>query len=265
VSTITKIKEALLNILSCFESGDIPQAIAYSVFPPIDVPASHWSFLNRILVYLSGTSDARGFRQWKQTNRHVKKGATAIYILVPRFIEIEKEDNAEDEKKLLAGFMAKPVFRMEDTEGDPLDYEQIELPDLKLIERAKEWSISVKAIPGNYRFYGYYSKAAKEIALASKEETVFFHELAHAAHSRIINDFNNSQTWRKEVVAELSATVLCKMVGKTSKYLGNNYRYIEHYAKKAKLKPVQACFKVMSDVEKVLNLILQDSGEERLT
>ena len=265
MSAITKIKETLKNILSCFESGDIPEAIAYSVFPLVDVPASKWSFLNRILIYLSGTSDARGFRQWKQTNRHVKKGATAIYILVPRFIELEKEDDAEDEKKLLAGFMARPVFRMEDTDGEPLDYEQIELPDLKLIEKAKEWDISVKAVPGNYRFYGYYSKTAKEIALASKEETVFFHELAHVAHSRIIKNFNKSQTWRKEVVAELSATVLCKMVGKTSKYLGNNYKYIEHYAKKAKLNPVQACFKVMSDVEKVLDLILQDSGGEKLT
>ncbi len=254
VSKINKIQKTLKNILDCFESGNIPEAIALSVFPIADIPASKWSLLNRILVYLSGTADARGYRQWKQANRHVKKGATTIYILVPRFIEIEKEDETEDEKKLLAGFMARPVFRMEDTEGEPLDYEQIELPDLKLIERAKEWGISVKAVPGNYRLYGYYSKAAKEIALASNEETVFFHELAHAAHSRVLKDFDKAQTWRKEVVAELSAAVLCKIVGKTSKYLGSNHRYIEHYAKTARLSPVQVCLKVIQDVEKVVNL-----------
>ena len=167
-----KIQQTLKNILTCFESGDIPQAIAYSVFPAADTPSANWSLLNRICMYLSGTSDGRGFRQWKQANRYVKKGAKAFYILVPRLIRSEKDEDDEEER--LAGFMARPVFRMEDTEGEPLDYEQIELPDLKLIEKAKEWDISVKAVPGNYRYYGYYSQNRKEIALASKEETVFF-------------------------------------------------------------------------------------------
>ena len=34
------------------------------------------------------------------------------------------------------------------------------------------------------------------------------------------------------------------------------HRYIEHYAKKANLNPVQGCLKVISDVERVLGLIL---------
>lgn len=248
------IQETLENILNCFETGDIPKAIVFSVFPAADIPSAKWSLLNRITMYLSGTTDARGFRQWKQAKRHVKKGAKAFYILVPRFIKCRNDE--DDKEEMLAGFMARPVFRMEDTDGNPLDYQQIELPDLKLIEKAKEWDISVKAIPGSYRYYGYYSKDNKEIALASEEETVFFHELAHAAHSRVLEDFAKAQTWRKEIVAELSAAALCKMVGKTSKYLGSNYKYIEHYAKKVKLSPVQACLRVVRDVEKVLNLIL---------
>ena len=253
--TTNKIQQTLKNILTCFESGNIPQAIAYSMFPTADIPSANWSLLNRISMYLSGTSDGRGFRQWKQVNRNVKKGAKAFYILVPRFIKHEKDEDDEEER--LSGFMARPVFRMEDTEGEPLEYEQIELPDLKLMEKAKEWDISVKAVPGNYRYYGYYSQNRKEIALASKEETVFFHELAHAAHSRIIKDFDKAQVWKKEIVAELSAAALCKMVGKNSRYLGSNYKYIEHYAKKEKLSPVQACLKVIQDVEKVLGLILR--------
>ena len=48
--------------------------------------------------------------------------------------------------------MCKPVFRVEDTGRELLDYEQIELPDLPLIEKAEEWRISVKAIPGNNRY-----------------------------------------------------------------------------------------------------------------
>ncbi|CAB1063555.1 hypothetical protein D1BOALGB6SA_8338 [Olavius sp. associated proteobacterium Delta 1] len=255
MSAIAKtIQETLKNILNSFESGDIPKAIAISVFPAADIPSAKWSLLNRITMYLSGTSDARGFRQWKQAKRYVKKGAKAFYILVPRFIRCENDE--DEQEQILAGFMAKPVFRIEDTDGKPLDYQQIELPNLKLIEKANEWNISVKAIPGNYSYYGYYSKESKEIALASKEETVFFHELAHAAHSRVLKDFDKAQTWRKEIVAELSAAVLCEMVGETSKYLGSNYKYIDHYARKVKLSPVQACLRVVCDVEKVLNLIL---------
>jgi len=66
----------------------------------------------------------------------------------------------------------------------------------------------------------------------------------------------------KEIVTELAAAVLCNMVGKTSKYLGNNYQYIEHYARKENLSPFNACLKVMSDVEKVLGLIMADKEKE---
>ena len=256
-----KIKEALKTILDCFESGDIPQAIAYSVFPISDIPSSRWSQLNRTLMYISGTVDARGFRQWREVNRYVKKGSKALYILVPRMMIRENEEG--EEKEVLAGFLARPVFRAEDTEGEPLDYQQVELPKLPLVNKAKEWDISVKAIPGNYRYYGYFSQERKEIGLASKAESVFFHELAHAAHQRLATDFKNAQCWRKEIVAELTAAVLCKMVGKTSRYLGNNYQYITHYAKEANLTPVRACMEMMGDIEKVLNLFLKDSKDDQ--
>ena len=196
------IKETLQSIINCFESGNIPQAIAYSVFPASNMPCSNWSLLNRTLVFLSGTFDARGFRQWKAVKRHVKKGAKAFYILVPRIIE--RENSKGGDEKVLAGFMARPVFRVEDTEGEPLSYEQIELPDLQLMEKAREWGISVKAIPGNYQYYGYFSQDRKEIALATKDESVFFHELAHAAHQRVIGDLKKAETWMKETVAELA-------------------------------------------------------------
>ena len=247
------IKHVLNKILGCFESGNLPKAISYSVFPAANIPSSRWSLLNRILMLLSDTQDARGFQQWKEVNRHVKKGAKSIHILVPRIMKCKNDEGEEEEK--LAGFMARPVFRKEDTEGETVEYEQVELPNLPLMEKAKEWGISVKPIPGNQSYYGYFSRQKKEIGLASKEETVFFHELAHAAHKRLAGT-NKSQQWKKEVVAELAAAVMCQIVGKTSKYLGNNYRYIEHYAKKANLSTVQGCLKVISDVEKVLGLIL---------
>ena len=247
------IKSALKKILECFEYGNLPKAISYSVFPAANIPSSKWSLINRIVMLLSDTQDARGFRQWKEVNRYVKKGAKAIHILVPRIVKRENDEGDEEER--LAGFMARPVFRKEDTEGETVEYERVELPNLPLMEKAKEWGISVKSIPGNQSYYGYFSRQKKEIGLASKEETVFFHELAHAAHKRLAGT-NKSQNWKKEIVAELAAAVICQIVGKTSKFLGTNYKYIEHYAKKANLSPVQGCLKVISDVEKVLGLIL---------
>jgi antirestriction protein ArdC len=124
------------------------------------------------------------------------------------------------------------------------------------MEVAKEWSISVKAIPGNYQYSGYFAQDRKEIGLASKEETVFFHELAHYAHQKVLGELKKGQDWRQEIVAELAAATLCRIVGKTPNHLGNNYRYIENYSNSAKLTPWQACLKVISETEKVLTLIL---------
>jgi len=251
----TKIKQVLENIVQRFKEGDIPEAIAYSTFPIPNTPASKWSLLNRTLMFISGTSDARGFRQWKEVGRYVKKGSQSFTILAPRFIKKQSEDEEEAEP-ILAGFLAVPVFKVEDTEGEPLDYEKIELPELPLMEVAKEWSISVKAIPGNYQYSGYFSQDRKEIGLASKEEAVFFHELAHAAQQKVLGELKKGQDWRQEIVAELAAATLCKIVGKTSKHLGNNYRYIEKYTESTNLTPWQACLKVIRDTEKVLALIL---------
>ena len=254
-----KAKEVLSAVIQRFKDGSIPQAIALSCFPPANIPARKWSLLNRTIMFLAGTQDARGLRQWNEVSRKVKKGSKAFHILAPW---IRKEDDGEGkEKEILKGFMAVPVFRVEDTEGDLLDYEQIEVPELPLLNKATEWGISVKAIPGNYRILGYYRPKTEEIAIASKDEIVFFHELAHAAHARVNGALQSGQDWKQEIVAELSATVLCELVGKTSKYLGQSYQYIEDYANKADLTAVQGCLRVMADVEKVLSLILEGNKE----
>ena len=46
-------------------------------------------------------------------------------------------------------------------EGEPLDYEAVSVPDLPLLEVPQAWGISIKAVPGNFRYYGYYSGGKK--------------------------------------------------------------------------------------------------------
>lgn len=283
-----KVNQALEGILARFESGEIPEAIAYSIFPGADIPSAKWSLMNRILMYASGTRDARGFRQWNKVGRHVKKGAKAFHILAPRIVkkksganrgrEISTEDDGIEEftssemsektpsrnreEKIIVGFLTVPVFRVEDTEGQPLDYENLTLPPLPLSDVAESWGVPVKAIPGNYRFQGFFNLKNNEIALATEEETVFFHELAHVAHQKLFGKLQPGQDWKQEIVAELSAAALCKIVGKTSETLGNSFRYISGYAEKADLTPVQACLKVIKDVEGVLGLILNSASQK---
>lgn len=258
-----RVKETLNGILERFRTGDIPQAIAYSVYPSTNnIPSAKWSFLNRIIMFLHQTGDARGFKQWREKNRSIKKGSKAFYILCPCIYKV-KDEEKDKEKLILKGFKPAPVFRYEDTEGEPLDYQLLELPKFSLIEKAKEWGIPVKAVPHNYRYYGYYSLKDREIGLATKDEVVFFHELSHVAHEKVLGELESGQHWNQEIVAELSAAVLCCLVGKRGDaYLGNSYQYIEGYAKEADLSPLAACLKVLTDVRLVLQLILGGNNND---
>lgn len=251
------VKRVLSDILERFKSGDIPEAIAYAMYPIPNIPSAKWSYLNKMVVYLSGTWDARGMRQWNRAGRVVKKGAKAIYILVPRVIRKRDYERGE-ELLILKGFMAQAVFRAEDTEGKLLDYEkEISLPELPLLERAKEWGIAVMGRPRFARYLGFYDHGNRRIELASPEEVVFFHELSHASHARLNGGLRDEPVWKKEVVAELAAQVLCQLVGKrTQDRLGNTYHYIDGYSQSVGLTPISACLQLLDTVERVLNQIL---------
>jgi len=252
-----RIKETLNGILEIFKLGDIPQAVAFAAFPPFNIPASKWSFLNNIILWINETNDARGYRQWGEVGRHVKKGTKAIHILAPR-IKKDKNDQGEDEAQLI-GFLGVPVFKVEDTEGEPLNYEKA-IPEFPLLEKAKAWGLDVRAVEANGRYWGAYN--GSEIKLATAEETVFFHELSHHAHKLIKGELKPGQDWKQEIVAELSANAISRLVGVKTDTTGNTYKYIENYAKKAKLSPVNACLEVLHEVEQVVRLILKKGGSD---
>lgn len=261
-----KITSTLQNIIQLFETGKVPEAIAIATFPRLDVPSSAWSLANRLLMMIAGTSDARGWQQWQMAGRYIKKSTKAFYILAPRLIKKEKpkELAQEEEKKYFcAGFFPVPVFSVEDTDGETLNYEKLEVPEFPLMEKAKEWGIEIRGVAFQGKYYGYYSPTMYEkIRLASPHEKVFFHEMAHAAHFKIIGHLKNGQDPQQEIVAELSAQVLAQLVGtQIDSTMGNSYQYIKNYADKMKKNVGLACVSVISDVEKVLKLILS-VGEE---
>jgi hypothetical protein len=257
-----KVEKVISNLLECFKTKNIPQVVAYSKFPIPNIPSSKWSYLNQLIMLVNDSIDCRGFLQWKEINRNVKKGAKAIYILVPymKNIENDKDNSGDSEAEpVLMGFMAKPVFRAEDTEGEALDYEDINLPKHCLLEIAEQLGVSIKTVPGSYKYYGYFDPKDREIGLATPEEKTFYHELAHAAHSKVNNNLKWGQDPAQEIVAEFSAQVICQMVGKTlDKHLGNSYGYIEHYAQSLEMTPHKAVLSLLSEVDKVLKVILHE-------
>lgn len=252
------VKETLNIILEKFASGDIVEPVALAMFPGSNIPSAKWSLLNRAIMYCHNTDDGRGFRQWQDTKRHVVKGAKCFYILAPCIKT--GEDAQGEQKQKLVGFRCQPIFRVEDTDGEPLAYEELVLPELPLMDVARKWGVSISAIPGGDNFYGYYSPSRKVIKLATTAEKVLFHEIAHLAHHRLLGTIKSGQEPLQEIVAELASAVLCRMVGlQPQDTTGNSFRYIERYSREINLTAHQGCLKVLSETEKVLNLILSSA------
>ena len=251
-----KAKECLQRIVDLFKAGNIPKALAVATIPPQkDIPSAKWSIGNRVLQFLADTSDARGFHQWQKAGRKVKKGAKAFCILGPNTKVINETDDGgqEIEKVIVTGFHAIPVFRAEDTDGEPLPYEPAMPPPLA--EVAEEFGLSMSYQTFASRYYGYYQGESKRIVLASHDFKVFFHELAHAAHERIEGKLKGGQIPSQEIIAELTAATLGQMYCPESN-LGFSYEYVKSYAKKSKKSIERACLAVINTVGHVLDEIL---------
>ena len=73
------------DILSAFESGELPKALAnLFIHRKVDVPSRAWTWTNRLVAIRHGHVYTAGFRQWQEVGRYVKKGEHAFHILAPR-------------------------------------------------------------------------------------------------------------------------------------------------------------------------------------
>ena len=228
-------------------------------------PCRAWSWRNQIIVALNGHRDARGYRQWLEVGRHVRKGEKAYYILSPVTKTIEDEKTGED-KTIIFGFKGTPVFGCDQTEGEPLPeaYPQVTnwLENLPLIEVARKWGLTVEGYNGiGANALGKY-RQGKAIALGVENLSTWTHELVHAA------DYGNGklkelgQHWRSEIVAELGGAVLLTMLGyEHDADLGGCWEYIQRYADSAGIEVFDACGKVLGRTCEAVALIL-DTAEE---
>jgi antirestriction protein ArdC len=259
---------ALASIVALFEDEDpdtLPAAIAPTVLARLagTSPQGYWSIGNQILCWLEGSHDTRGYRQWQEAGRHVVKGAKAIRILAPitrTFTETDAETGEKSARKVACGFKAIPVFRIQDTEGLPVevpDYEPNELPPLA--EVAATLGVPVRYMPHDgSNALGHYDPRADAIGLMSHDERVFWHELGHAAHYRACPDVKpgEEQRARKEIVAELVAATIGRLYGREG-FLATSRDYIASYGGE---NPGRAAMKVLADVQAALK-VLTDAAE----
>ena len=258
METNNKVKTATESLMKMFQMQSFPEAVAFTIINgnPASKPSSHWSLGNRLLMIMSGTRDARGFRQWEAVGRQVKKGAKAIAIFAP-LIKATDDTVTGKGKTIILGFRPIPVFRIEDTEGEPLPEEIASTPAMypPFYEVAERMNIEVKWSPIDDNAYGYFSVLNNAITLHSQDAFIYFHELAHAVHNTFVSlmtiDIN-----RAEIVADIAAAVLCQLQG-ISGYQAQTYEYVSRYCKdKAPQAVLRAVMGALADVEQVVNKII---------
>ncbi len=258
------------RIVDAFRQPDrLPAALApIFIRRKDDVPCRKWSWHNQLIAALCGTTDARGFRQWAEAKRNVKKGSKAIWILAPCVKHI-KDKNAggdEIERRVLFGFRGIPVFAVEDTEGETLpvsdDRYDSWVRELPFLEVARAWGISVgtysggDATPLGYFRCGFGSQA---VMLGVENLSTWAHEMVHAADHRLTN--LKGDKWHREIVAELGGAVLLECLGMSQDAdLGGAFSYIEQYARDSGMDTVRACIQVLDRVCECVKLIL-DTAE----
>jgi len=255
----SRASSELEKVVRLFSSTQLPDMCAKALVSSPAKPSSRWSFGNQLLALLSGTADARGFRQWQEAGRSVKKGAKAIYILGPvrkrvkRKTRNEAGETKDEFSDVLVGFMPVPVFRFEDTEGRDLPVYQPRDPP-PLLELAENFGMNVqyeRLAPG---VYGATDHTNKTILLATEDHDVFFHELAHSIHRSFEPKTGHGQEPEAETIAQLVAATLARLYGRPADNF--SWNYIAAYA--ASNNPQQVgrmCMRVLDRTKRVLDLI----------
>ena len=174
------VKDTIHKLMELFERQDFSEVLRHTIIrrhPDDTVPSDKWSLGNRLLMVLSGTLDARGYKQWLDVGRHVRKGETSIKIVAP-ILRRSKKEAADDTEPAfqLVGFCPIAVFAVEATDGKPLpEYHNdnntgrkaFAPRDLEMRITVNHCGYSVVAVPGHFEDYTtqethyYYDKDGK--------------------------------------------------------------------------------------------------------
>jgi len=262
-----RVTAAAEQVPEAFRTGTAPAALRLVLIQRNpNLPSSAWSIRNRFIAALAGHLDARGFRQWQEAGRWVKKGEHAFYILRPRTTKAKEADEArgiQEGDPILLGFSPVAVFGYSQTEGRPLPEAEAEesfIANLPLVEVARSWGISVSLFEaGLTPRLGFYR--TDQIGLCTTSLETWAHELVHAADDRLVG-LRGGQQLDQEVIAELGAVVLLQCLGYTEEGdAGRAWRYIEAQAQKARVSPLTVCTNLLERTCQAVSLILDTAHD----
>lgn len=260
----TNFENSVQVLFEMFKKGDFPEQFALTLIKSKnEKPSNKWSLLNRLIMHvIGGTNDARTYMQWKKVERSVVRGAKAFNIFAP-IIKKKNEEEDDDDEIIVVGYKTVPVFAVEKTVGKPLEEDkEVEVKEKPpFLDVAEKMGIKVKWKPVHTNAYGYYSIKNDSITLCSQDYIVYFHELAHAVHSRIEEDWKKDNG-RCEIVAEFTAVVLAEMLG-VKGYEFQAYEYIQMYTDGKDAKAViKAVNDVLNTVAKIVDKIIEVAEAE---
>ena len=261
------VQASIDKLLQMFKTQDFPAAVGWQVIRRHSgdhpIPSDLWSAGNRWLMLASGTTDARGFGQWHQIGRQILPGSKALYICAPntRKITSDDDDDPDAARTIVAGFRWIPVFRIEDTTGQPVstaDYTPKILPPL--FDAAAKLGASVKWQPFDGKSLGRYRPSSKEIVLSDQTALTFYHELMHHLDSQV-DPIRAGRLAEAELIAEFGGSVLLALQGITG-YESSSYRYLKAYASNKEPEAVLRCIMaVAARVEKLVGVVLDAATE----
>lgn len=261
-----RAREVLDQIAAAFDDPEsLVDTLTKAALIPNTSPCIKWSPTNRFIVAMKGTSDARGYRQWKQVSRHVKKGSKAIHILVPRFRK--SEDDNQEEKTELIGFLSAAVFPIEATDGEPLPGTELKhVPKLQSVADTMGVPVTYAGAVSDEVSGVYVRERADDpnkpgrITLYTKGVNVFYHELSHALHHRlgkIRQGKTKAEKRDNEIVAEVGAAVLVRLF--EGEEMGRQaIQYIKAYD--AKENHLQ---KLLPEIMEILDLAIELGSEKQ--
>lgn len=267
--------QEIINKFKSYSTAELLEKIAFVYVTKIGAPCEKWSLLNRVIVEINETEDARTFKAWIEAGRRVKPKTKAFYIRKPiskmvkvfaksdtehkghydiKYLKMNEELSSNMEQiSVLFGLQAE--FKIEDTEGNDIHYENEpkELPPL--MDIAKRLGIKVSWAKFTKRENGHYDPRAKKIVLKVYDWSTWFHELTHAIHEHIQGFIKGGQDSDQEIIAQLTACIIASIYGiDISKY---TYQYVMAYSKLNPQEALRNIDKNMTMIKKILDFVFE--------
>lgn len=232
-----------------------------------------------------------GYKDWqKKFNRHVNKGAKALYITAPIIKTLNEEEKKKyntTEDKAIVAYRYVPVFDIANTTGEPVltahdfitnEYttEQSEIFCTSKLNKVaehieKEYGISISFKPLDKDIGGYYRPKDHTIALNSlnsktEQLKTLFHEFAHSQlhNTKALKELDEPLTRaHKEAQAESVAYLSMQTMGIDTS--GYSVGYISTWAQDKDLmkQSLQEIKKVFNQTLEVIEKTpVQEQGQE---